>query len=43
LSAGYYFQETWLAEIGYVNVQENGNDSQTLGLKVSTLFEWPAK
>lgn len=42
-SVGYFFHEGWLAEIAYLDVQEDGNDSQTLGLKLSTEFAWSSK
>jgi hypothetical protein len=42
-SAGYFFHEGWLAEVAYLAIQEDGNDSQTLGLKLSREFEWGGK
>jgi hypothetical protein len=43
VSAGYYVHEGWLAEIAYLAIQEDGGDSQTIGLKLSTEFEWSAQ
>lgn len=40
ISAGHYFHESWLAEVAYLDIQEDGNDSQTIGLKLSKEFEW---
>jgi hypothetical protein len=40
MSAGHYFHEGWLAEVAYLDIQEDGNDSQTIGLKLSKEFEW---
>jgi hypothetical protein len=40
LSVGHYFHEGWLAEVAYLAIEEDGNDSQTMGLKVSKEFEW---
>jgi hypothetical protein len=42
LSAGYYVTEDILAQAAYLAIQEEGNDSHTLGLVISTSFDWEA-
>lgn len=39
---GYYIDKNWMAEIAYMNLDKDDKDSQSVGLKLSTEFEWSA-
>lgn len=43
MSVGHFFHEGWLAEIAYLDIQEDANDSQTVSLKLSTEFAWASE
>lgn len=40
---GYYVQKNWLAEVAYLNLDKDDKNSQSIGLKLSTEFEWSAQ
>jgi hypothetical protein len=42
-AVGYYFHKDWLAELAYMHHDKDGKDSQSIGLKIATEFEWSAQ